>query len=264
VRSRLEGETLTIDTSAPGHPLLVKMSYHPRWRAEGADGPYPVSPALMLVIPRGEHVRLVYGPTRWDTLGFLLPVLAVLVLGLLRLRPAPRPPEPSPALLALAGCEPPKPTLRWGGAIPGLFLALCLAGRLLASPHDPSPEAHALALKARAAAGEGRGADAAEYARAGLFLRPSGELRLELFLLRGEGLLGSDPSGAARAFAEVTKEASPFLADALFGAYHAGVASGDLAGAGVARERLLREFGGTPQAHAVRKEVVTSGGGPGR
>ena len=39
-------ESITITTSRVGHPLLVKVSYHPRWTAEGADGPYLVSPAL--------------------------------------------------------------------------------------------------------------------------------------------------------------------------------------------------------------------------
>ena len=50
-------------------PLLVKVSYHPRWRAEGAHGPYLVSPALMLVVPRQETVRLVYARTGADRAG---------------------------------------------------------------------------------------------------------------------------------------------------------------------------------------------------
>src|SRR5262245_30648546 len=33
-------EEIAIKTNRPGHPLLVKASYHPRWRAENADGPY--------------------------------------------------------------------------------------------------------------------------------------------------------------------------------------------------------------------------------
>ena len=51
-RARWRPSRSRIHTSRPGHPLLVKVSYHPRWRAEGADGPYLVSPGLMLVVPR--------------------------------------------------------------------------------------------------------------------------------------------------------------------------------------------------------------------
>ena len=58
VAVRVEAEELRITTSRPGHPLLVKMSFHPRWRAEGADGPYLVSPGLMLIVPRQAEVRL--------------------------------------------------------------------------------------------------------------------------------------------------------------------------------------------------------------
>ena len=73
-------ETVTIHTNRPGHPLLVKISYHPRWRAEGADGPYLVSPALMMVIPKGETVRLHYASTWADAVGWLLTMFLVLHL----------------------------------------------------------------------------------------------------------------------------------------------------------------------------------------
>ena len=67
VTEAFEAESIRITTSRPGHPLLVKVSYHPRWRAEGADGPYLASPGFMLIVPRQRDVRLVYaartGPT---------------------------------------------------------------------------------------------------------------------------------------------------------------------------------------------------------
>ncbi len=70
VHARLEPESVSITTSRPGHPLLVKISYHPRWRAEGADGPYLVSPGLMMVVPRQAEVRLTYAARTWaDRLG---------------------------------------------------------------------------------------------------------------------------------------------------------------------------------------------------
>src|SRR4051812_13025759 len=67
-RAEVEDETITITTNRVGHPLLVKVSYHPRWKAEGADGPYLVSPALMLIVPRQTTVRLTYARTASDAL----------------------------------------------------------------------------------------------------------------------------------------------------------------------------------------------------
>jgi hypothetical protein len=58
VEERVEPERVTIRTNRVGHPLLVKISYHPRWRATGARGPYLVSPALMMVVPESETVVL--------------------------------------------------------------------------------------------------------------------------------------------------------------------------------------------------------------
>jgi len=44
VSEAIEAESVGITTSRPGHPLLVKISYHPRWKAEGAFGPYSHRP----------------------------------------------------------------------------------------------------------------------------------------------------------------------------------------------------------------------------
>ena len=54
--TRVEAESIRIQTDRPGHPLLVKVSYHPRWRLSGGAGPYLVSPGLMLIVPSGREV----------------------------------------------------------------------------------------------------------------------------------------------------------------------------------------------------------------
>ena len=72
VRETIEPERITITTNRPGHPLLVKMAWHPRWQAEGALGPYLVAPALMLIVPQQETVRLVYARTGADRAGLAL------------------------------------------------------------------------------------------------------------------------------------------------------------------------------------------------
>ncbi len=126
VRSLLGPERVAITTNRPGHPLLVKISYHRRWRADGADGPYLVSPGLMLIVPRQQEVRLVYGKDLSDHLGLVLSLggLALLV-GSTLVRRQKRGAEPAPAEASATG-------LRWGGLIPGLLLLSLAVSRFLA------------------------------------------------------------------------------------------------------------------------------------
>jgi hypothetical protein len=78
-------------TDRIGEPHIVKVSYFPNWHAEGAKGPWQLSPGLMVVIPTQAHVRLVYRATPIDTAGKTLSVLGLAVVALppltRRLRP---------------------------------------------------------------------------------------------------------------------------------------------------------------------------------
>jgi hypothetical protein len=80
VRETVENEEITFETSRPGHPLLVKVAYHPRWRASGADGPYLVSPGLMMVVPRETRVTLRYSASWADSAGRFTTAGVVLLL----------------------------------------------------------------------------------------------------------------------------------------------------------------------------------------
>jgi hypothetical protein len=73
----LATQDLSFSVSRVGVPVLVKISYFPRWHAIGATGPYRVSPNLMVVVPTASHVRLVYGSTPALTLGNVVSDLAV-------------------------------------------------------------------------------------------------------------------------------------------------------------------------------------------
>jgi hypothetical protein len=78
--------------SQPGVPVLVKTSYFPNWKADGADGPWRVSPNLMVVVPTEGQVTLRYGRTPVDLAGIGLSVLGLAGLVFLgRWRPAPLP-----------------------------------------------------------------------------------------------------------------------------------------------------------------------------
>jgi hypothetical protein len=133
----VEAESIRFRTNRPGHPVLVRVSYHPRWRVEGADGPYLVSPALMMVVPRDAVVRLVYGRNWSDHLGLGLSVVAVLVLVLkgraavwVRSRRGRRAPAPLRVGFIDACDLPPARDRRWGGLVAGGLLALLALSRL--------------------------------------------------------------------------------------------------------------------------------------
>jgi hypothetical protein len=54
-------QSISFHVSRIGVPVLVKISYFPRWHATGATGPYRVSPNLMAVVPTSKNVSMVYG-----------------------------------------------------------------------------------------------------------------------------------------------------------------------------------------------------------
>ena len=65
-------QSISFHVNKIGVPVLVKISYFPRWHATGATGPYRVSPNLMVVVPTSNNVSLVYGSTPMLTLGNLI------------------------------------------------------------------------------------------------------------------------------------------------------------------------------------------------
>lgn len=206
-------EEIRIETSQVGHPLLVKVSWHPRWRASGADGPYRVAPALMLIVPRQQRVILRYEANAADTLGRALSLASVLGLfGLARARrrPAATPSAQLPLRVRLFLFAEAPPRRRWGGAVAlGLLLALVLA-RALPQARAARRESlgRELLERARRSAAADRPLDAAEYARHALRRLPASSERVALACLRGESLLaGGQPAAAREAFAAVLREA---------------------------------------------------------
>lgn len=62
-------QDLSFHVSRVGVPMLVKISYYPRWHVSGATGPYRVSPNLMVVVPTSKDVALNYTSTSALSLG---------------------------------------------------------------------------------------------------------------------------------------------------------------------------------------------------
>jgi hypothetical protein len=94
VPSTMKDGTIDFTTDRIGEPHVIKVSYFPNWRVQGAKGPWQLSPGLMVVVPTQAHVRLTYGSTAVEAGGKALTAfgLAVLVLpglaaGIRRFRP---------------------------------------------------------------------------------------------------------------------------------------------------------------------------------
>jgi hypothetical protein len=93
---RTSDDRISFDVDRPGAPVLVKSSYFPNWKASGADGPWRVSPNLMVVVPTSTHVSLHYGRTPIDWLGMAATIAGIaLVVALWRRGPVAYPPAES-------------------------------------------------------------------------------------------------------------------------------------------------------------------------
>jgi hypothetical protein len=257
VRETVEPESLTVTTNRVGHPLLVKISFHPRWRAEGADGPYLVSPALMLVVPRQPTVRLLYGRNWADDLGLALSVGTVL-FALAQWGWASRGKAASIPFVEPDPANSPASPRRWGWMVPALTLVMLGALRLSAGRGRPEAvDASSLYERAERAYAAERFADAAEYTRIALGRQPAAGARGELLSLRGESLLAAGrPREAAEAFETLLSAAprGPYAPQALYGAARARAELGEAGAARSHRERLLRDYPDTPWARRARAE----------
>ena len=80
VKAKLGRTDIRFRTTAVGEPHIVAVSYFPNWHVEGAEGPYMVTPSLMLVIPTGPEVRLYYGPTGLDAAAYGISLVAFAAL----------------------------------------------------------------------------------------------------------------------------------------------------------------------------------------
>ncbi len=248
VGESMGAEKIVITTNRVGHPLLVKVSYHPRWRVQGGDGPFLVSPALMLVVPRSPMVTLTYGRDWSDAVGAVL-TLGGLAAGAWSLRRRPRAAPAQP--LVVDSCSAgPAPSTRWGGLIPGALLLLLAGSRFLGGIHLFPPDPRALYEEASRHYSAQRYEAALSASTRALDAGAPSELRAELLCLEGESLLRLGRfAEAVRAFdAVIEGPRDPHLPQALAGAARARAGLGDESTAESLRRRLQAEFGDTPWA----------------
>jgi hypothetical protein len=74
---RDDGDSVSFEVSEVGTPILIRNSFFPNWTADGAEGPYRVSPNFMVVVPTERQVTISYGTTNIDRLGWLLTIIGL-------------------------------------------------------------------------------------------------------------------------------------------------------------------------------------------
>ncbi len=80
VKEIVRNEEIVVFTNCIRKPHLIKISYFPNWRVEGARKIYLVSPSFMLVFPERKVVRLYYASTPIDEVSKVLTALGIAFL----------------------------------------------------------------------------------------------------------------------------------------------------------------------------------------
>ncbi len=80
ISSIITNEEIRFTTNLLHRPHLIKISYHPNWKVEGADKIYLASPSFMLVYPTQKNVRLYFGKTIFNYAGEALSFLGLTIL----------------------------------------------------------------------------------------------------------------------------------------------------------------------------------------
>ncbi|MBW2617690.1 MAG: hypothetical protein JRC92_02295, partial [Deltaproteobacteria bacterium] len=80
IAEEIAPERIVLTGLEPGSPVLVKVSYHPDWRVEGAGRVYRVTPAFMLIWPGEEEAILTFAPAWPHHLGLVLTAIGLALI----------------------------------------------------------------------------------------------------------------------------------------------------------------------------------------
>jgi tetratricopeptide (TPR) repeat protein len=117
LREKIENQRITIENARPGHPVLIRVSFHPRWQATTGEKVWLAAPSFMLVFPKSERVELVFGGGPPVTAGRIASILGWTIF-LVAVTPLRRAVVPALARLAEV---PPVSTARRLGAWTGTW-----------------------------------------------------------------------------------------------------------------------------------------------
>lgn len=86
----IEQQSVSFRVDRVGVPVLVRVSYFPNWRADGAAGPWRVAPNMMVVVPESERVTLRFTASMRDRFAQALTLVGIVGLAIGRRRVARR------------------------------------------------------------------------------------------------------------------------------------------------------------------------------
>ncbi len=70
-------QSVSFSVDRVGVPILVRVSYFPNWKVDGAQGPYRVAPNMMVVVPTANDVKLEFGSSNMDRLAYVLTFIGI-------------------------------------------------------------------------------------------------------------------------------------------------------------------------------------------
>ena len=73
-------DSVSFTVDKVGVPILVRVSFFPNWKVDGAEGPYRAAPNMMVVIPTDNEVRLHYSSSMIDKVAYLLTLIGIVVV----------------------------------------------------------------------------------------------------------------------------------------------------------------------------------------
>ncbi|MBI4456133.1 MAG: tetratricopeptide repeat protein [Acidobacteria bacterium] len=80
IQESIEHDRIRIRSSCIGHPLLIKVTYHPRWKVKGAAKVYLATPGFMLIFPQSHDVELRFGWAGPNYLGIVSTWFGILLV----------------------------------------------------------------------------------------------------------------------------------------------------------------------------------------
>jgi len=80
IEEKIYNERIEFNTTCLGEPHIIKVSYFPNWKVEGAEKVYLVSPSFMMVYPENETVVLNYTYNPIDRISQLLTLSGVFMV----------------------------------------------------------------------------------------------------------------------------------------------------------------------------------------
>ncbi len=275
LEERLETDRVTVTGCRPGHPVLIRVSYHPRWKTTTGERVWLAGPSFMLVFPKGERIELYFdggwpvalghAMTALGCIIFLAAVLPVRRRALAMLRPALDLPPVAAATALVAA------TGRWSGrmrgAVLGAGLALVAVVFALAAVAARATDADGTYRQGQSLYGAGRLAEAVPLFERARRLAPLSMSAIHSTYFEGMSLYRQNQwADAARVFTDLLAT-FPEAQAAAESDYHLGLCHarlGNQAGAIEAWRDTAQRYAGTPWAkYAGERLAEVEGKGTG-